>query len=75
MGFLAEPTEDLPLIQNMINVARKVILYIDEECITKTSGLLVAPFTIVSSIVITRNVYNKYLNDLKLFDFDIIIAE
>lgn len=75
MGFLAEPTEDLPLIQNMINVARKVILYIDEKCITKTSGLFVAPFTIVSSIVITRKVYNKYLNDLKLFDFDIIIAE
>ncbi len=75
MGFLAGATEDLPLIQSMINVARKVILYIDEECITKTSGLLVAPFTVVSTIIVTRNVYKKYLNDLKLFDFNIVIAE
>lgn len=75
IGFLAEPTEDLPLLQNMLNVARKVILYVDESCIKKTSGLLVAGFNVVSTLVINRDVYEEYKQQLDVYDFQIVIAE
>ncbi len=75
LGFLAEPTEDLQLLQQMLNVARKVILYIDESCIKKTSGLLVAGFNLVNTVVVNRKVYEEYKNELNLYDFNIIIAE
>jgi DeoR/GlpR family transcriptional regulator of sugar metabolism len=75
IGFLAEPTEDLPLLQYMINVARKVILYIDEACIKKTSGLLVSGFNIVSTIVVNKKVYEEYKQELDVYDFSIIIAD
>lgn len=75
LGFLADPTEDLPLLQNMLNVARKVILYIDESCIEKKSGLLVSNFNLVNTIVINKKIYEKYKDELSLFDFKIVITE
>jgi len=75
LGFLADPTEDLPLLQNMLNVARKVILYIDDSCIEKKSGLLVSNFNLVNTIVINKKNYEKYKDELSLFDFKIVISE
>ncbi|MCY1151663.1 MAG: DeoR/GlpR family DNA-binding transcription regulator [Sphaerochaetaceae bacterium] len=75
LGFLASPTDDLQLIQYMINVARKVILYIDESCIKKTSGLLVSEFNLVNTVVTTKKIYEEYKQELDLYDFNIIIAD
>lgn len=75
IGFLAEPTEDLPLLQSMINVARKVILFVDEACLKKTSGLLVAGFNVVNTLVINKNVYEEFKDDLNVYDFNIVITE
>ncbi|MGD1822483.1 MAG: DeoR family transcriptional regulator [Pleomorphochaeta sp.] len=75
LGFLANPTDDLQLTQYMINVARKVIIYIDEECISKTSGLLVAEFNLVNTVITTKKIYEKYKQELDLYDFNIIISD
>jgi len=75
LGFLGNPTDDTQLIQYMINVARKVIMYIDESCIKKTSGILLTEFNLVNTVVTTRKIYEKYKNDLNLYDFNIILTD
>lgn len=75
LGFLASPTDDLELIKYMINVARKVILYIDETCIKKKSGLLATQFNLVNTVVTTQKLYEEYKNEFNLYNFDIILSD
>ncbi len=75
LGFLGNPTDDTQLIQYMIDVARKVIIYIDETCIKKTSGILLTEFNLVNTVVTTKKIYQEYKQELDLYDFNIILSE
>jgi len=75
LGFLENPMQDFHVLSEMVNVARKNIVYVTSDIIENESGIFFAHLSDIKTIVLPQSLYEKYQSQFSPFDFDYIIVE
>lgn len=75
LGFLENPMQDFHVLSEMVNVARKNIVYLTSDIIEKESGIFFAHLSDIKTIILPQSLYDKYQSQFIPFDFDYIIVQ
>ena len=67
--------QDFHVLSEMVNVARKNIVYVTSDIIENESGIFFAHLSDIKTIVLPQSLYEKYQSQFSPFDFDYIIVE